>query len=169
MSFDLRALGCALVVSVMAASPVLADDREDVIAAVDGIYAVISGPVGEPRDFDAMREMFLPGAVMGPVGPGPDGQGRGATMDVEGYIERSAPFLVENGFTETATRTEVALYGELAYVRSAYEGLNGATGEVIVTGVNFMTLFKIEGEWKFASLLWRAASEDWPVEAAFED
>jgi hypothetical protein len=169
MSFDFRALVGALAVSFIAAPGVLADDREDVIAAVDAVYAVISGPVGQDRDFDAMRAMFLPGAVMGPVGPGPDGQGRAATMDVDGYIERSGPFLVENGFTEVATRTEVSLYGELAVVRSAYEGTNGSTGEIVVSGVNFMTLFKVDGEWKYAALLWRAASEDWPVEAAFDD
>lgn len=158
----------ALAALPVIAAPALADDRADVEAAVSAVYEVISGPVGEPRDFDAMRGLFLPGAAMGAVGPGEDGTGRGRVISLEEYIERSGPFLVENGFTERPTRTEIDLYGELAYVRSAYEGTNGATGEVMVTGVNFMTLFKVEGEWKFASLLWRAADENWPVEAAFE-
>jgi hypothetical protein len=158
----------ALAALPVLAAPALADDRADVEAAVDAVYAVISGPVGAPRDFDAMREMFLPGAAMGAVGPGEDGTGSGRVISLETYIERSGPFLMETGFTERATRTEVELYGELAYVRSAYEGVNGATGEVLMTGVNFMTLFRVEGEWKFASLLWRTADEDWPVEAAFD-
>lgn len=164
----LRAIAALFALTALSAAPALADDRADVEAAVNAVYEVISGPVGEARDFDAMRAMFLPGAVMGPVGPGPDGNGRGLTMDVDGYIERSGTFLVENGFTERATRTEITIYGELAYVRSAYEGVHGDTGEIIVTGVNFMTLFKVESEWKFASLLWRSASEDWPVEQAFD-
>lgn len=160
---------CAVIcLTVSVSAPSFADDREDVLAAVTAIYAVISGPVGHERDFDAMREMFMPNAAMGAVGPGPEGNGRGGVGDVENYIERSASFLVENGFTERGTRTEIVLYGELAHVRSAYEGINGGTGEIMVTGVNFMTFFKIDGEWKIASLLWRSASDDWPVEAAFD-
>lgn len=160
---------CAVIcLAASISTPSFADDREDVQAGVDAIYAVISGPVGQERDFDAMRQMFLPNAVMGAVGPGPEGTGRGGVGDVENYIERSESFLVENGFTERGTRTEIVFYGELAHVRSAYEGINRGTGEIIVTGVNFMTFFKINGEWKIASLLWRSTTEDWPVEAAFE-
>jgi hypothetical protein len=165
-----HAIRAALAASAVAAivAPAQADDRADVEAAVQGVYDVISGPVGEARDFDAMRAMFLPGAAMGAVSPGETGSGQGRVITVEDYIERSGPWLVEHGFTESPTRTEITLYGELAYVRSAYEGVRTDTGETIATGVNFMTLFKIDGEWKFASLLWRSADDDWPVEAAFD-
>lgn len=149
-------------------APAQANDRADVEATVQAVYDVISGPVGQARDFDAMRELYLPGAAMGAVSPGEDGQGRGRVITLDDYIERSGPWLVENGFTERPTRTETTIYGELAYVRSAYEGVSGVTGEVFVTGVNFITLFKIEGEWKIASILWRSADEDWPVDAAFD-
>jgi hypothetical protein len=153
---------------IFTASPSLASEHDDVIAAVDAIYEVISGPVGQARDFDAMREMFVPNAVLGAVGPGPEGHGRGSVGSVENYIERSGTFLVENGFTERATRTDITVYGELASVRSAYEGVSGLTGEVIVTGVNFITLFKIDGEWKVASLLWRSATEETAPDSAFD-
>ena len=144
------------------------DDHAAVQAAIDDLYAVISGPVGEPRDFDAMRDMFLPGAVMGAVSAGPDGEGRATTFDVEGYIERSGAWLVENGFTEAETRNEIEIWGEIAYVRTAYEGVTAINGETVVTGVNFVTLFKHEGEWKIASILWRQQTDDIPVEAAFD-
>ena len=158
----------AFCLTLTSASVTFADDREDVQAAVDAIYAVISGPVGQERDFDSMRGMFLPDAVMGAVGPGPEGTGRGRVITLEGYIERSARFLTDNGFTERETRSDIVIYGELAHVRTAYEGVSGVTGEIMVTGVNFMTFFKVDGEWKIASLLWRSASDDWPVEAAFD-
>ena len=51
-------------------APAQADDRADVEATVQAVYDVISGPVGEARDFDAMRELYLPGAAMGAVSPG---------------------------------------------------------------------------------------------------
>ena len=153
----------------MTVAPASAQDETTAIeATIDALYAVISGPVGEPRDFDAMRDLFMEGAAMGSVGAGPAGHGRGRVITLDDYIERSGPWLVENGFTERATRTEIDQWGEIAYARSAYEGVNGVTGEVFLIGVNYITLFKIEGEWKVASILWRTQTEDWPVEAAFD-
>lgn len=148
--------------------PVRADQTAEIEDTINALYDVISGPVGEARDFDAMRDLFMDGASMGAVGAGPDGEGRGRVITLDDYIERSGPWLVENGFTERATRTEITHWGEIAYARSAYEGVNGVTGEVFLIGVNFITLFKIEGEWKIASILWRTETEDWPVEAAFD-
>jgi len=159
----------ALATSVALVTPAAAhDDTTDIQAAIDDLYAVISGPVGQARDFDAMRAMFMDGAAMGAVGAGPEGNGAGGVISLEDYIERSGPWLVENGFTERATRTEIEQWGEIAYARSAYEGVNGVTGEIFLVGVNFITLFKIDDDWKIASILWRTETEDWPIEAAFE-
>lgn len=160
------AVAAATLASLVAA-PAMADDRSDIEATIDALYDVISGPVGEARDFDRMRSLFVENASMGAVGAGPDGQGRGMVFGVEGYIERSGEWLVENGFDETATRTDIDIWGEIAVARSSYEGTNGRTGEVFLIGVNFITLFKIEGEWKVASILWRQQTEAIPVEEAF--
>ncbi|RKQ96003.1 hypothetical protein [Maricaulis maris] len=159
----------ALAASVAMSTPATAqDDTADIESTIDALYAVISGPVGQERDFNAMRAMFMEGAAMGAVGAGEGGNGAGSVITLDDYIERSGPWLVENGFTERATRTEIDQWGEIAYARSAYEGVNGVTGEVFLIGVNYITLFKIDGDWKIASILWRTESEDWPVDAAFE-
>ena len=176
MAKFLNLIGAIFIASALMSNAAFADPIKDghqgeslaVSEAVDALYDVISGPVGQARDWDRFRDMFLANAVMGAVGPGPDGLGRASTFSPDGYIERSGEWLVENGFTEEPTRTDITLYGELAYVKSAYEGTNGATGETFLYGVNFITLFKVEGEWKIASILWRQADENWPVEAAFD-
>lgn len=159
--------------SFLIASPAAADRRGDDQAAIEqtitDLYAVISGPVGEPRDWDAFRAMYLPHAVMGAVSAGPEGNGRATTFSPDGYIERSGEFLVTRGFTETPTRNEIEIWGEVAYVRSAYEGFVSDTGEMIVKGVNFITLFKVDGEWRIASLLWRQETDYWQVGAAFSE
>lgn len=150
------------------ATSAIADDDAAIQSTLDALYDVISGPVGEPRDFDRMRDLFVEGAAMGSVSAGETGQGAGRIITLDEYIERSGPWLVENGFTERETRNEIDVWGEIAVVRSAYEGLNGQTGEVFVTGVNFITLYKLEGEWKIASILWRTETDDWPVQTAFD-
>lgn len=171
----IRIISAVALLVLARAEPVFADDHSSqspelqaVQAAIDDLYEVISGPVGAPRDWERFYNMYTPNAVMGAVSPGPDGQGQAVTFGPEGYIERSGEWLVENGFSEVATRTEITLYGELAYAKSAYEGTNGATGETFLYGVNFITLFKIDGEWKVAAILWRQADENWPVDAAFD-
>ena len=160
----------AMAASAAAVAPATAqtDEAAAIEAQIDALYAVISGPVGHARDFDAMRDLYMDGAAMGAVGPGEDGNGAGRVITLDDYIERSGPWLVENGFTERATRTEITQWGEIAYARSAYEGVNGVTGEVFLIGVNFITLFKIDGHWKIASILWRTQTDDWPVDAAFD-
>jgi|GEM_PF-761422 len=169
MNFALTSLAAGITAAAMLTVPAAAQDEEARIQeTLDALYEVISGPVGAPRDFDHMRTLFVDGANMGSVAAGPDGTGRGRIITLEDYIERSGPWLVEHGFTERATRTEIDVWGEIATARSAYEGVNGQTGEVFLVGVNFITLFKIEGEWKIASILWRTETEDMPVEAAFD-
>jgi hypothetical protein len=157
--------------SLCAAHAFADPNSEDISAvedAVTDLYAVISGPVGQARDWDRFRSMYLPNAVMGAVGSGPEGEGRATTFGPEQYIERSGDWPVENGFEEVPTRTEITLYGELAYIKFAYIATNGATGETLFTGVNFITMFKVEGEWKIASILWRQSDGNWPVERAFD-
>jgi hypothetical protein len=145
-----------------------ASDRQAIEQAVDDLYAVISGPVGQERDWEAFRAMYLPNAVMGAVGAGEDGTGRAVTFTPDGYIERSGEFLVRRGFAETATRTEIEIWGEIAYVKSAYEGYVADQEEPLLIGINYITFMKHEGEWKIASILWRQQTEDIPVSAAWE-
>lgn len=136
--------------------------------AINEIYEVISGPVGQPRDWDRFREMHLSGAQMTVLVPTEDGPDRVVILTVEDYIERNGTRLEEMGFTETETRRQTFVYGGLATVISAYTADRADTGETIATGVNTMILAQDEGEWKIASLAWRSESPDWPIDRAFE-
>ena len=136
--------------------------------AVEALYAVISGPVGEVRDWDRFRAMFLEGAQMTVLAPTPEGEERVVTLSIEDYVSRNAERLSEMGFTEAETRRQTHVYGGLATILSAYEATRADTGETIATGVNTIVLARQEGVWKVASLAWRSETEDWPVERAFE-
>lgn len=136
--------------------------------AVEALYEVISGPVGEPRDWERFRAMFLDGAQMTVLAPMPEGEERVVTLTVEEYVSRNAERLSEMGFTEAETRRQTHVYGGLATILSAYEATRSDTGETFATGVNTIVLTREEGVWKVASLAWRSETEDWPVERAFE-
>lgn len=134
---------------------------------LETLYDVISGPVGEARDWDLFRQLFVEGARMTVLAPGEESV-RVATLNPEDYIERSGPNLERIGFVETETRRKTYLYGEMATILSAYEGVRADTGETIAVGINTLVIVK-EGEaWKIASIAWRPSSEDWPIERGFQ-
>ncbi len=137
--------------------------------ALDSLYDVISGPVGEARDWDRFRGLFVEGARMTIVVPQEDGTNRIVTLSPEDYIERAGPNLVSNGFTEVELDRRIYHYGGMATVLSTYEGIYQSTGEVMAVGLNTLVIVEEgEGVWKVASIAWRAADEDWPLDRAFE-
>lgn len=151
--------------------PALAHDHEEtspmtseeaaIQQADDAVYAVISGPVGAPRDWARLRGLLTADARLTPIGT--NGH---LSLDVDGYIARSEKFLVEQGFFEVETGRRIEVYGRLAHVWSAYEGRSGSKdGPIVVTGINSFQLVKTESGWKVFSILWQPASASLPVPA----
>lgn len=136
-------------------------DRLRISATLDSVYAAISGDVGEERDWDAMRALFTPEARLYAITP----QGlRGGS--VEDYIERSAPFLLQSGFTESALVNRIDIYGDLAQAWSSYAGTftntDGTPGSV--RGINsFQLMRQDDGRWLVHSIFWQAESDANPL------
>lgn len=130
-----------------------ASDIAAIDALIENVYAVISGPIGQPRDFDGMRSLFTPDARLSMITP----QGvSGGTVD--DYIARSGPFLVERGFTEHQLDRRVEVWGDLAHAWSSYAGTftnpDGTPGSV--RGINSFQFARIDGTWKVQSIFWQA-------------
>lgn len=132
-------------------------------AALEAVYAAISGPVGQARDFEHMRSLFTPGARLTAIGA----KGlSGGTLD--DYIARSGPFLVERGFTERQLARRIEIYGDLAHAWSSYEGTftnpDGTRGRG--RGVNsFQLVRQPDGRWLVQSILWQAEAPARPLPA----
>jgi hypothetical protein len=154
----LAAAALALPLSAAQAAPA-PGDLAGIDATMRGVYDVISGPAGQKRDFDKMRSLFAPGALLRVIGP----KGiRGGTL--EDYIAKSGPVLEKEGFTEKelARRTEV--YGNLASVWSSYDGRT-ASGSFHERGINSFQLVKVDGKWLVASILWQEEGKQFPLPA----
>jgi hypothetical protein len=127
------------------------------------VYAVISGPAGEERDWDRMRTLFTDDARLYAITP--SGLSGGS---VEDYITRSGPFLTRSGFSERQLARRVEIYGNLAHAWSSYEGSftepQGAPGSV--RGINsFQLMRQSDGRWLVHSILWQAETPDDPLPA----
>lgn len=133
--------------------------------AITGVYAVISGPVGQARDFERMRSLFMPGAQLHAM----TAQGiRGGSLD--DYIARSGPTLVSSGFTERELARRVEVYGDIAHAWSSYEGsFTGPEGKPgSVRGINSFQLARQEGRWLVQSIFWQAETPGSPLPADME-
>jgi hypothetical protein len=143
-------------VPLVAAAPSSAD-RAGIDATMHAVYDVISGPAGQKRDFDRMRSLFAPGALLRVITP----KGvRGGTLD--DYIANSGPILEKEGFTEKELARRIEVYGNLASVWSSYDGRT-ANGSFHERGINSFQLVKVDGKWLVASILWQEEGKQFPL------
>ena len=143
------ALALALLAAPATAAPPPSADMAAIDHTIGEVYAVISGPPGQKRNFDHMRSLFAPGATLKAIGP----KGlRGGSL--EDYITRNSAVLEKEGFTEHELGRRTEVYGNLATVWSSYDGRT-QSGSFHERGINSFQLVKVDGKWLVASILWQ--------------
>jgi hypothetical protein len=116
-------------------------DEEAIGAAVDEMYAMISGPAG-PRDWSRQDKCFLPEARQ--VRTWVDAEGRAVkqSMGLEEYSRDTQPFFDANAFYEIETSRRIDVFGNIAHVWSAYEARRSPDdSEPERRGINSIQLF----------------------------
>jgi hypothetical protein len=130
-------------------------DRAEIGAAVDEMYAMISGPKG-PRDWSRQAACFHPEARQ--IRTWLDEAGRPACkiMSPADYARDTSPFFAANDFHEIETARRIDLFGNIAHVWSAYEARNALDdAEPERRGINSIQLFKDpERGWRIMSMIW---------------
>jgi len=156
-SLTILSAAAVLAIAVPAQAAPSRADLAGIDAAIRGTYEIISGPPGQKRDFDKMRAMFAPDALLRVVTP----KGlRGGSL--ENYIAKSGPILEKEGFTERELGRRTEVYGNLATVWSSYDGRT-ASGSFHERGINSFQLVKVDGKWLVASILWQEESKEFPL------
>jgi hypothetical protein len=136
----------------------IAAKPEDV-ATIDGIvkafYDVISGPAGQPRQWDRDRTLYYPTVQFFAV----DVRGGKAVvrvMDHQEYVDSSDAFFVKNGFFEREVDRKTDNAGNVAHVWSTYETRATADGPVTSRGVNTIQLIFDGTRWWITSVAWQS-------------
>lgn len=137
------------------------------VATIDGVlaavYASISGPAGQPRDWDRFRSVMHPEARLIPTGPTGSGARAATILTVDDYVERAGASLQANGFFENEIGRRTDRYGSVVHLLSAYESLRTADGEPFDRGVNSFQLFWDGERWWVMTIFWEAESPDNPI------
>jgi hypothetical protein len=147
------------------------EPRPEDVASMDAIiaalYDVISGPAGQPRDWNRFRSLFVAGARLIPTGRTPEGVARITVSDPEGYITRSANALAQ-GFFEKEIARKVDRFGGVAHVFSTYEARRKADDtQLLARGINSIQLFNDGKRWWIVSIYWQAERPDSQIPAEY--
>ncbi len=139
-------------------------DVSSVDAIITALYDVISGPVGEERDFDRFRSLFSPHGRLLPTTSGsPTGY---VIWTPEQYWEQNAAALAQIGFTESELSREVDRFGLLTQVFSTYEAYRQDEGEAatpFARGINSIQLVEHGGRFWILTVAWDSERPDNPI------
>ncbi len=142
-----------------AAAPADVDTIEHLMSA---LYGVISGPAGQPRNWDRFRSLFLPDGRMGVIRAAtsatadkPAFAGDVVLFTPDTYVQRDTPFFAKNGFYERSIANRVEEFGNLATVWSTYESRHeAADAQPFARGINALQLVHAQGRYWIANITW---------------
>lgn len=135
-------------------SPTIAQDI-DPLKSPEGLtdlfLELISGPIGEERDWDQFRTLFAPGAIFYSTRPdAPEGK-QVVAHTVEDFIERIGPAYARSGFLEISLGTRVHEFNGMANVFQSFHAKN-LTGTYDEKGINAYQLTYLNDRWYILSL-----------------
>ena len=130
-------------------------DEEQIGAAVDEMYAMISGPAG-PRDWSRQASCFLPDAHQVRTWVDEQGRPQRLIMSLDEYAANTTPFFAENDFYEVETSRRIDLFGNMAHVWSGYEARRFPDENPPERrGINSIQLFRDPDlGWRIISMIW---------------
>ena len=135
------------------------------------LYAAVSGPAGEPRDWERFRTLFLPGARMIPTNRAiHNGQGGHPpdVMDIETFIRTTAPLLEPIDFHEVQIAMRVERFGCIAHVWSTYDSRRAPDdAEPFARGINSIQLYHDGTRWWVVTVFWDSERADKPIPTAY--
>lgn len=130
-------------------------DEEQIGAAVEEMYAMISGPAGD-RDWSRQANCFLPDARQVRTWVDEQGRPQKKSMTLEEYERDTTPFFAANPFYEVETSRRIDRFGNMAHVWSSYEARRSPEDSVPERrGINSIQLFKAPDQgWRIVHMIW---------------
>ncbi|MEO0511974.1 MAG: hypothetical protein AAF108_03650 [Planctomycetota bacterium] len=148
-------------------------DADAIDAAIKDLYAVISGPAGEARDWDRFHKQFAPEGRMSYTRPNGDGTFVLVVLTPDDYVTKIGPRLEEAGFVETETHRVLEVFGSVAHAFSTYHGVTEAQDGFEIRGINSIQLVKVgpaagdEPQWKVLSITWHQKQDGEDIPAKY--
>ena len=137
---------------------------------VTDIYDLVSFAAGARPDWDQVRALFIPEAVVVLR------TSRDATtvFSLEGFIDDFVKFVEQSpagemGFRERILSMEPLVFGDMAHVLVLYEAHITGSPRAPTQGVDSFSLIKQDGRWKIVSITNELPAADRPVPAVLRN
>ncbi|WP_374958417.1 hypothetical protein [Gilvibacter sp.] len=128
------------------------------------LYGVISGEKGEARDWELFKYLFHPKGQLIYSVKTKSGAHALTYMSPQDYIERSGPWLVENGFFEVEVARKEDHFGNICQVFSTYESYRSKTDDKpFMRGINSIQLQFDGTRWWIVNIYWTPETPDNPI------
>ncbi|MBV9963414.1 MAG: hypothetical protein JO072_14305 [Parafilimonas sp.] len=139
-----------------------AEDLSTVNGIIHSLYDVISGPVGQDRDWNAFRNLFAEDARMYIAVPDKDSGSVLKFITPEDYAERNKTRMADIGFNEEELYRITNSYGAGTQVFSTYEShfTNKNGEEEITKGINNIQLYFDGQRYFIVSIFWDANAKN---------
>jgi enamine deaminase RidA (YjgF/YER057c/UK114 family) len=139
----------------------IADTTQDLLphtstpdAIIKALYDAISGPPGQPRNWDLLRAILHPSARFQTIRP----NGQTVTWTTEEYITRNEAPMVQNGFWERELSRKSLSGQRLTTVHSEFGISAKKNAEPTRRGTNIVTLSNEGTRWWIMSVYWETTS-----------
>jgi hypothetical protein len=143
-------------------------DVQSVDAVLAALYDVISGPAGQPRDWNRFRSLFIPDARLIPVRRSKASNGADVMpYTPEQYQERATPLFAQEGFFERGIHNTTESFGDIVQVFSTYESRHTKDGAPFQRGINSIQLLKDGNRYWVVTILWDGESPTNPIPAKY--
>lgn len=139
-------------------------------AIIAALYAAISGPACQHRDWDRFRSLFVPGARLIPtrLGPLPERKASAVVESPDEYINAVRTSMEQNGFFEREIASTIETFGSIAQRFSTYESRRAANDEKpFARGINSIQLLNDGTRWWIVTVYWQGERPDNPIPAQF--
>ncbi|MFC1535720.1 hypothetical protein ACFL32_00995, partial [Candidatus Neomarinimicrobiota bacterium] len=124
-------------------------------AIITALYECISGPAGEPRDWDRFRTLFKPEAHLIRTGQSPEGEVLYEPHSMETFIRSADPYFLKHGFFESEIARRTDSFGNIAQVFSTYEAHSRPDdSQPLGRGINSIQLTHDGQRWWVVNMIW---------------
>src|SRR5262245_21945549 len=136
-------------------------------AIISAVYASISGPAGQPRDWSRFRSLMIPGARLIPSARRTPGATTPVVWSVEEYIAAAGPGLERQGFYESELHRTTDAFGAVLHGSSAYAPQRTRDSQPFARGINSFQLYNDGVRWWIVTIFWDAETADKPIPAKY--
>lgn len=169
-----RGMRAAILLAAFAVTPAAGQgtaataDVGSVDSIIHALYDVISGPIGQTRDWDRFRSLFIPEARLIATGRNAEGKAVYRPMTPDEYVQANGEGLTSVGFQESEIARTTDAFGNVLHAFSTYESKFTRNGQpATARGINSIQLFSDGSRWWIVTILWDSERPDNPIPAKY--